>query len=221
VKTILFLISLFVTEALHGQADGPGMLGQIKHAPDAVMPANLAIFLVRHAEKPDDGAGLSDEGRARAKDYATYLQNLTNPFGQTIRWDYLFAATESEESNRPVLTLQPLAEAIHKTIDSQFKNKHYGRLVDYFHFNARRQFDHANVLICWHHGEILELTKALGVHWSDLPDSSHWPKHWPEGVYGWLLKIYYKADGTLDRNHTEAVNEALRPDDTVLPSYGG
>jgi hypothetical protein len=37
----------------------------------------------------------------------------------------------------------------------------------------------------------------------------------PKNAYGWLLRIYYKPDGTLDRQHTEALNEHLMPDDTV------
>jgi hypothetical protein len=37
----------------------------------------------------------------------------------------------------------------------------------------------------------------------------------PGHAYGWLLKIYYTADGSLDRQHTEASNEQLMPDDTV------
>jgi hypothetical protein len=220
VKTLLILIGLLITRVLHGQSDGPAMLRQIKHPTAAVMPANLTIFLVRHAEKPDNGSTLSDEGRARAQAYAKYFQHLTNYSGQPIRWDYLVAAKESDQSNRSVLTLSPLAEAIHKLIDSQFKNTHYERLAEYLQLNSGRQFDHANVLICWHHGEILELTKALGVRGSDLPESSHWPKRWPDGVYGWVLKVYFKADGTLDRNHTEAVNEALMPDDAAAPAYG-
>ena len=184
------------------------------------MPANLTLFLVRHAEKPDCGSALSDEGRARAEAYVSYFQRVTNDAGQPIRWDYLFAAKESDQSNRCVLTLEPLAEAIHKPIDARFKNQHYERLANYLRLNPGRQFDHANVLVCWHHGEILELTKALGVGGSDLPESSHWPRRWPDGVYGWVLKVSFKADGTLDRQHTEAVNEALMPDDTVAPAYG-
>jgi len=37
---------------------------------------------------------------------------------------------------------------------------------------------------------------------------------------GWLLKIYFKADGTIDLQHTQAVNEKLMPDDTVEPAFG-
>lgn len=221
VKTVLILIAvLLCARVLSGQPGGPATLRQIKHPTEAVMPANLTIFLVRHAEKPDRGPALSDEGRARAQAYVSYFQRLTDYSGQPIRWDYLFAAKESDQSNRCVLTLEPLAEAIQKPIDSQFKDKHYERLADHLQLNPGRQFDHANVLICWHHGEILELTKALGVRGSDLPESSHWPRHWPDGVYGWVLKVHFKAEGSLDRDHTEAVNEALMPDDTADPAYG-
>ena len=221
VKTVLILIALLISpRALPGQPTNPAALRQIKHPTEAGMPANLTLFLVRHAEKPDSGSALSAEGRARAQAYVRYFQRLTTDFGQPIRWDHLFAAKESDHSNRCVLTLEPLAAAIHMPIDAQFKDKRYERLADYLRLNPGRQFDHANVLICWHHGEILELAKALGVRGSDLPESSHWPRRWPEGVYGWVLKVYFNADGTLDRDHTEAVNEALMPDDTAGPVYG-
>jgi hypothetical protein len=221
VKTVLILIALLVSpRALPGQAEGPATFRQIKHPTEAVMPASLTLFLVRHAEKPDRGPALSDEGRARAQAYVRYFQRLTNYSGQPIRWDYLFAAKESDQSNRCVLTLEPLAQVIQKPIDAQFKDKHYERLTDYLRSNPGRRFDRADVLICWHHGEILELAKALGVRGSDLPESSHWPRRWPDGVYGWVLKVYFHADGTLDRDHTEAVNEALMPVDTVAPVYG-
>jgi hypothetical protein len=181
------------------------------------MPSNLAVFLVRHAEKPDNGSELAPEGSARAQKYVEYFQNQVRYNGQPIRWNYLFASAESAKSDRPFLTIQPLSEAIGVQIDSDFKNKHFNSLVDELKQNKGNKFDNANVLICWHHGEILDLASALGANRADLPQSAHWPGKWPKKAYGWLLKIYYKPDGTLDREHTEAVNEHLMPDDTLSP----
>ena len=179
------------------------------------MPANLTIFIVRHAEKPAEGNDLAPEGVSRAKEYVQFFQKQVKYDGQPIRWNFLFASAESAKSDRPFLTLQPLSEAIHVDIDSDFKNKHFNELVKELRKNKANKFDNANILICWHHGEILELASALGATSSDLPASAHWPKKWPGKAYGWLLKIYYASDGTLDREHTEAVNEQLMPDDTV------
>jgi hypothetical protein len=181
------------------------------------MPSNLAIFLVRHAEKPDNGTNLAPEGSARAQKYVQYFQNQVRYDGQPIRWNYLFASAESDKSDRPFLTIQPLSEAIDLKIDSAFKNKHFQDLVKELRKNEGNKFDNANVLICWHHGELLDLASALGANQGDLPPSAHWPAKWPKKAYGWLLKIYYKAEGTLDREHTQAVNEHLMPDDTLSP----
>jgi broad specificity phosphatase PhoE len=179
------------------------------------MPPNLTIFIVRHAEKPAQGDDLNPEGAARAQAYVKYLQDQVKYDGQPIRWNFLFASAESNKSNRPFLTLQPLAEAMHLEISDQFKNKHFNDLVEEIRNNHGNKFDNANVLICWHHGEILALASALGAEASNLPRSAHWPKKWDHHAYGWLLKIYYTADGSLDSQHTEAVNEKLMPDDTV------
>ena len=181
------------------------------------MPSNLTVFLVRHAEKPDKGSELAPEGSARAQKYVQYFQNQVRYDGQPIRWNYLFASAESDKSNRPFLTIEPLSEAIGVKIDSDLKNKHFKDLVQELKKNDGNKFDNANVLICWHHGEILDLASALGANQEDLPQSAHWPGKWPKKAYGWLLKIYYKPDGTLDRQHTEAVNEHLMPDDTLSP----
>ena len=190
----------------------PGVNGQNS---SERMPANLTIFIVRHAEKPAQGDGLAPEGAARAQAYVKYFQKQDKYDGQPIRWNFLFASTESRKSNRPFLTLQPLAEAISLDIDGGFKNKHFHDLVDYLRKNKGHKFENANVLICWHHGEILKLASALGADVNTLPESAHWPEKWDQHAYGWLLKIYYTADGSLDRQHTEASNEQLMPDDTV------
>jgi hypothetical protein len=38
---------------------------------------NAVILIIRHAEKTDDGRGLSSLGVARAKAYAAYFKNFT------------------------------------------------------------------------------------------------------------------------------------------------
>jgi hypothetical protein len=195
----------------------PQTFGERQSSP--VMPANCTIYLIRHAEKPDSGSGLSLAGQERAQAYVVYFQNLTNPAGETIQWDYLFASKDSEASHRPFLTLLPLAYAINKTIDPQFKDKDYSSLVDDIQTNSEKKFDNSNILICWHHGEILELAQSLGVKCSDLPPSSNWPKTWPEDVFGWLLQIYYKEDGSLHHKETQAISEKLMHDDTIEPVY--
>jgi len=183
------------------------------------MPANATIFLVRHAEKPASGPGLSPAGQARAKAYAKYFQNLKDRQGNIIHWDYLFACEDSDHSDRPLLTIQPLADELKKQVDTKYKDKDYSGMAAHFQQKAK-EYAGRNILICWHHGEILQLTEAMGASCATLPAASDWPAKWPEDVFGWLLKIYYKSDGTIHHNSTQAINEKLMPDDTVDPVYG-
>jgi hypothetical protein len=199
----------------HTQGKGPPE----EHGKTASMPANLTIYLVRHAEKPPSGSGLSAAGEARANAYVKYFQNVTDPSGKTMKWDYLFASAESTHSDRPFLTIQPLAQAIGKTIDPDYKDKHFSKLVKFIQENRKKQFDDSNILICWHHGEILDLAQSLGAECNNLPQSSNWPLSWPGKVFGWLLKIYYRSDGTLQHKQTQAINEKLMPDDIIDPVY--
>ena len=195
------------------------MLPQGVHPAQASpMPANATIYLIRHAEKPDSGPGLSPAGQARAQAYVHYLQNQTDPQGKPIRWDYLFASSDSENSDRPLLTITPLAKAIQKTIDSSYADKQYAKLEKDIRDNAK-DYANKNILICWHHGEILNLAQALGVSPESLPSSSNWPGTWPGEVFGWLLKVYYDDHSALQNQQSQAVNEHLMPDDTVDPVY--
>ena len=119
----------------------PQTIGAVQRT--ALMPANLTIYLVRHAEKPPSGTGLSAAGEARANSYVTYFQNLADPSGKTIKWDYLFASAESAHSDRPFLTIQPVAQAIGKRIDPDYKDKHFSKLVKFIQENPKKQFDNS------------------------------------------------------------------------------
>jgi phosphohistidine phosphatase SixA len=185
----------------------------------SAMPANATIYLIRHAEKPDSGPGLSPAGQARAEAYVQYLQKQTDPAGKSITWNYLFASQDSDNSDRPELTITPLAQALKLAINCTYKDKDYQNLAAHIQKHAKDRYANSNILICWHHGEILQLAQAMGAAPSDLPPSSDWPAHWPETVFGWLLKIYYKQDGTLHHAETQAINERLMPDDTAAPVY--
>jgi hypothetical protein len=121
-------------------------------------------------------------------------------------------------SQRPVLTLTPLATALGKPIDSSYADGHYLHLVHHLREHAHR-YGGANILICWHHGKILDLAAALDASPATLPASSAWPAHWPDGVFGWLLQIYLDGDGKLHHHHTRAINERLMPDDATDPVY--
>jgi hypothetical protein len=58
---------------------------------------NAVILIIRHAEKGDDGHGLSSRGDARAKAYASYFKNFTID-GQAVKLDDIFASKDSRVS---------------------------------------------------------------------------------------------------------------------------
>ncbi len=185
----------------------------------SAMPANATIYLIRHAEKPASGPGLSPAGQDRATAYVEYFRKQLNPAGNAVAWNYLFASQDSDNSDRPVLTITPLAQTLSLTIDTTYKDKDYRKLVDHIQQHAGDRYATSNILICWHHGEILQLAQAMGAAPARLPASSGWPAHWPDTVFGWLLKTYYTADGTLHREETVAIDQHLMPDDTIVPLY--
>lgn len=67
---------------------------------------NVVILIIRHAEKPDEGYGLSADGEARAKAYVNYFKNFTVD-GQPLKLDYIFAAADSMNPKREKSYLDP------------------------------------------------------------------------------------------------------------------
>ncbi|HEX8249343.1 MAG TPA: hypothetical protein VF599_14290 [Pyrinomonadaceae bacterium] len=168
------------------------------------MPKNTNILLIRHAEKPT-GANdptLAVAGQERAQAYVIYFQNfLIN--SEPVKLNYLFATAESSASNRPYLTIEPLANALGLSINNNYADKDYKSLAKEILQN--NQYDNSDILICWHHGEILELAHRLGAPKDKLPSK------WSGDVFGWLIHLVFDADGNLTVEPTR--NEQLMYDD--------
>ncbi|HVM47183.1 MAG TPA: hypothetical protein VMU04_04105 [Candidatus Acidoferrum sp.] len=141
------------------------------------MPAQILLF--RHAEKPDAATdlGLSPRGQVRAAALAVYLPAV---FG---RPSHLVAAQQSKDSNRPALTLKPLSDALGMPIDTRFAHDQFKALAQELLGDARYQG--ARIALCWHHGEIPDLARALKV---DAPD------HWDPEVFDHIWQIDYGLD---------------------------
>jgi len=180
------------------------------------MPKTTNILMIRQGEKPDSGKGLTVSGQERAQAYVIYFQNHTVQSSQNaspsspIKLNYLFAAEDSSSSDRPELTIVPLSTAIGLSIDAKHKDKDYQKLADDILLNSK--YDNSNILICWHHGEILDLAAALGVVANKLPSGANWPTHWPGGEYGWLLQLCYDGNGSIIDLQTICINEKLMYD---------
>lgn len=165
---------------------------------------NTVILIIRHAEKPVSGAGLSAEGEARAKAYVNYFRNFTNSTdGQPLKFSCIFAAADSKESHRPRLTIEPTGQALDLAVDSRFKDKDFRELANEIQSRPHGQA----ILIAWHHGEIPGLVRALGAN----PAAVIPKTKWPEDVFGWVIELRYDAAGRLVE--TKRINEKLLPND--------
>ena len=168
---------------------------------------NAVILVIRHAEKPAAGQSLSAAGEARARAYADYFKHFS--IGrQSCPPDYLFATADSTNSHRPRLTLEPLARDLGLKLDRRFNNNQFQALAREL---QTRPFG-TNILICWHHGKIPQLLRALGADPQKLLPKGEWP----DAVFGWLIQLRYDEHGRLFAS--ERLNVNLSPADAPSPA---
>ncbi len=140
---------------------------------DHTKPAPPAlVILIRHAEKPDESKGhaVSDEettdpnlaplGYYRAGAYAAYFDPKRNG-GLYPAIDHVFATKASDKSDRPVLTVTPLAAALGKKIHDQYDN-HPDGIAGLCAEMLSGAYAGQTVLICWHHGTMPDVAAGLG-----------------------------------------------------------
>jgi len=180
------------------------------------MPKNSTILIIRHGEKPANGADLTPAGLARAAAYIRFFENYP-PGGTTpLTVDYVFSAANSSASCRPQLTIAPFAATHGLPINDTYADTDFAQLAKYITGGG---YDNSTLLICWHHEEALDLAGSLGVDPTKLPSSANWPASWPGGpaptpdVYGWVLQIVYDSNGAVDTTQTFCTSEQLMYDD--------
>lgn len=165
--------------------------------------ADTRIVIIRHAEKPEDGSGLTPAGEARAKAYVGYFKSFKIA-GKPFKIDHIFAATDSKKSIRPRLTVTPLAAALGLKLDQRFSDKDGDALAD----ELKSKSNGKNILVCWRHGKIPALLTALGADKAKLIPG---PK-WPDNVYDWAIELTYNHQGKL--SSAVRVAEHLMPGDS-------
>ena len=176
----------------------------VAHAQDG--PKNSVVLIIRHAEDADSGHGISPRGEARAEAYKNYFLNL-NVDSKRLEPTVILAANDSKKSHRPRLTVEPFAKAAKLPIDTRFGNNQSAELA-----TALRETQHGKViLICWRHGNIPALLRALGAATSEslLPRGK-----WPGSVYDWVLLLSYDQEGHLIPSSSRRINEHLMPGDS-------
>ncbi len=165
---------------------------------------SAVILVIRHAEQSIDGDGLSSAGEARAEAYVNYFKNFTID-GRPLKLNYLFAAADSRSSHRPRLTVEPTAMELGLTIDTEFKNQQFLELADKI-----QSLPHGtNILICWHHGKMPQLLRALGADPESLLPNGKWPRD----VFDWLIELRYDENG--DLLESKRIDEHLSSQDSI------
>ncbi|HXM25328.1 MAG TPA: hypothetical protein VN957_04850 [Chthoniobacterales bacterium] len=175
----------------------------VAHAQDG--PNDSVVLIIRHAEDADSGHGVSPLGEKRAEAYKNYFLNFAVD-SRRLEPDVVFAAKDSKKSHRPRLTVEPFAKAAKLKIDTRFGNKQSAELAT----NLRANRQGKVILICWRHGNISALLRALGAK----PKSLLPQGRWPDAVYDWVILLSYDQGGHLIPESSRRINEHLMPGDS-------
>ena len=168
-------------------------------------PKDAVVLIIRHAEDADSGDGISPLGQERAEAYKNYFLNLTAD-SKRLEPNVVLAAKDSKQSHRPRLTVEPFAKAAKLPIDSRFGNNQSIELAADLRANHQGKV----ILICWRHGNIPALLRALGAKPEDLLPRGKWPN----SVYDWVILLSYDHDGRLIPASARRINEHLMPGDS-------
>jgi hypothetical protein len=168
-------------------------------------PKDAVVLIIRHAEDAGSGHGLSPRGQERAEAYTNYFQNFTVNSKRLVP-DLILTAKNSKQSHRPSLTVEPFAKAENLQIDTRFGNKHSAQLAAALRATGQGK----RILICWRHGNIPDLLRALGASPEDLLPRGKWPG----AVYDWVILLSYDQEGHLIPGSTRRISEHLLPGDS-------
>ncbi len=168
-------------------------------------PKNAVVLIVRHAEDAGSGHGLSPRGEERAEAYKNYFENF-NVDSKRRKPEAILVAADSKQSHRPRLTVEPFSKAAKLPIDSRFANKQPTDLAA----ELRANYQGKVILICWHHGQIPALLRALGAAPETLLPNAKWPKT----VYDWVIMASFDENGRLIPESTRRISEHLLQGDS-------
>jgi hypothetical protein len=168
-------------------------------------PKDAVVLIIRHAEDGGTGHDLAPRGHERAEAYKNYFLNFTVD-SKRLEPDVVLAAKDSKKSHRPRLTVEPFAKAAKLPIDTRFGNNQSTELAADLRANHQGKV----ILICWRHGNIPALLRALGAKPKDLLPGGKWP----DSVYDWVIPLSYDQDGRLIPTSARRINEHLMPGDS-------
>jgi hypothetical protein len=201
--TILVLIGVSYGWLCTGDRGPP--LSLASAAQDGKSPRQ--VLIIRHAEKPADDTDihLSSLGAGRAAalpslflippTFATKHAPFATP-------DFLFATTESNNSNRSVETITPLSKALGDMhIQQKHKDKKFQLVIDDIFGDPK--YAKKIVLICWHHGLIPDLALAVAAKAKNADKlKKEIPMHWQGSAFDrvWLFTFDDGGNATFADN---------------------
>jgi len=148
---------------------------------------------------------LSPRGEERAKAYVNYFENFTVD-SKRLEPQAVVVAADSKQSHRPRLTVQPFAKAANLPIDNRFANKEPADLAA----ELRANYQGKVILVCWHHGQIPDVLRALGGDPATLLPNGKWPRD----VYDWIIVVSFDENGRVISGSTKRINEHLLQGDS-------
>jgi hypothetical protein len=160
--------------------------------------ANATVLIIRHAEKPASGSGLSAAGEARAKAYAGFFRGFTLD-GSPLHIDTLIATADSSESRRERLTLEPLSRLMGLPIQQPFEEGAVKDLVGWLGQGPPAR----NILIAWHHGTVPMLLSELGLDPAAILPGGQWPSN----VFNWVVMLRFDRNGVVMPAESRLVRE--------------
>ncbi len=139
------------------------------------------VIIIRHGEKTPGSHCLALQGLERAGALAYYFSGT--PFYNEPPITHVIAAraTEQEKSIRPYQTCIPIASHLHLRLESPFSAKEGDALAQ--DLLANPKYEGGTVLVCWSHGSIDKIVKALG---------GEDPGFWDEDIFDQVYMLTFK-----------------------------
>lgn len=102
---------------------------------------------------------------------------------------HIEATKASTNSNRPVETITPTAQALNLKIHADYKDKDFAEAKD----KIMTKYAGDIVLVCWHHGDIPALALAFGVPQAQVDKALGGSAKWPGDVFDWIWLIDWQS----------------------------
>lgn len=174
----VFLLSISLLNAMLFGAEDP----------DAGLTFPRTILIIRHGEKPpegDESVHLSKQGEQRAAAlHEMFEKSEKHPKPFPVP-DDVFATAATKHSKRPIETVKLLVDLLRLPFNKEYADDDFKKVAkDIFH---SKKYEGKTILICWHHGKIPELARALKV--ADAPGK------WKDEVFDRVWQITYDATG--------------------------